>query len=235
VAIAFRAFSKGESHITVTGNTTVTVTKPTGTASTDVLVISFAFGGGVTYTVTPPTGWTAVATGVSILGLRADCYRALGSVAALGFVINITSASPALDQGWTCSAFSGVDNTTPVDATGTTSTNSNSLTLTANAVSVLTANAHHLIAFSPLNAATISATGFTAVDNSPVSFQQAGLLYKSLSATGSTGTVSCVVSGTASGQSLAAIPFALRPAGGAAFVADIPYVVQQAVRRAAFY
>lgn len=235
MAIAFRAKSTGESHITTTGNTTVTVTKPAGTASTDVLVISFAFGGGVTYTVAAPSGWTAVASGVTVLGLRQDCYWALGSVAALGFVINITSGSPALDQGWINAAFSGVDNATPVDATGTTSTNSSAVTLTANAVTVLAANAYHLIAFSPLQGNTISATGFTVADNSPPSFQQAGLLYKSLSATGSTGTVTCTVAGTTASQALAAIPFALRPTGVASFVADGSIALRQAVKRASYY
>jgi hypothetical protein len=228
MAIAFRAKVTGDVHFPASP---VTITKPAGTVATDVLVAVFAFRGGDT--ITAPTGWTAVATGAGNATFLQSCWWALGSVAALGFTYSKPGAD---DVGWICSAFSGVDNTTPVDATGTTSTSTAALTVTANAVTVATANAYHLIAFSPWNAGTLSATGFTLVDNSPVTNQQVGLLYKSLSATGSTGTVTCTVSGSATGQVLIAIPFALRPAAAAAaFVAHGPLVIPQAVPRAAFY
>jgi hypothetical protein len=130
-------------------------------------------------------------------------------VANLSFTID----SGTGDMGWVCAAYTGVDNTTPIDATGTTGTNTNSGTIVANLVTVATANAWELIASIAWQSGAWSATGFTSADNGSAANQQAVILYNTTpKSTGSTGTVTVTNAGTASGQHLIAIPFALRPA-----------------------
>jgi hypothetical protein len=222
MAIASRAASSGD----IVGTSTVTLTKPTGTAATDVLVVSFVGAGpGGPGTVTPPAGWTAIASNVGSGDVRGACYWALGSVTALAF-----TRSVAGDTGWACVAFTGVDNTTPIDATGTTSTVSAATTITANAVTVVTSNSWHLIAFGAFNAGTATATGFTVAGNGGAGANQPGdLLYNTTpKSTGSTGTVSCARSGVATGQILTAIPFALRPAGAAGGGGPFPWFLDDA-------
>jgi hypothetical protein len=220
MAIAFR--QKSSADLTATGTTSIT--KPTGFASTDILICQFGFGGARTYTA--PAGWTAIATQVGDATIRGSCWWALGSVANLSFTID----SGTGDMGWVCAAYTGVDNTTPIDATGTTGTNTNSGTIVANLVTVATANAWELIASIAWQSGAWSATGFTSADNGSAANQQATILYNTTpKSTGSTGTVTVTNAGTASGQHLIAIPFALRPVAGTETITPDKWFARQDV------
>jgi hypothetical protein len=221
---------------------TTTITKPTGTASTDVLIVVFGtdFGGsGPAATVTAPAGWAAVNAAFTVTNgngnVRLTVFWAPGSVANLGFTNSLTGSSH--QEGWICVGFTGVDVTTPIDATAATNSSINSTTLTTNAVTVATAGAWHCIPTVDWlgSAADLGAPGFTRQQNASGQANSTLLYNTTAKSAGSTGTVVVTSANAASGQIIEAMPFALRPAGGAAFVARRPYALGQAVPRAAFY
>jgi hypothetical protein len=198
---------------------TTTISKPTGTGNTGVLVVVFGTDqSGTPGSITPPAGWTAIFTNVLVVvgstGVRLSGYWALGSVANLGF----TNSSTGDQQGWVCREFTGVNNTTPIDVVdnGGTNHNTGSASLTVNSVTVATANAWELIAFASWLGGTNSATGFTAAQNvatPPATNADATLLHNPTpKGTGATGTVVVTSSSAATGQILIGVPFALRPA-----------------------
>jgi hypothetical protein len=240
VAIAVNASPTSGDIASLTATTTIT--KPAGTASTDVLVVTFSCdaNSATPATVTAPAGWTAVNTAFTGVNgannVRLAVFWALGSVANLGFTNSATGA--VHQQGWICVGFTGVDNTTPIDATAATNSSTSATTVTTNAVTVATANAWHCIPTADWNgsAADMSAPNFTRQQNASGQ-ANATLLYNTTpKAAGSTGTVVVTSVNSATGQIIDAMPFALRPAGGAAaFVARRPYALGQAVPRAAFY
>lgn len=201
------------------GATTV-ITLPTGTAATDVVTVFFGSGTSSTtvITTTPPTGWTAIATAFTVTSggvqVRLSGYWALGNVASKTFTN--TGAGASCDQGWICLGFTGVDNTTPIDAAGTTSSSTGASAVNANAVTVATDQAWEVIGLTSWQGGTWSASGFTAKQNAHVN-EDASCLYNSTpKAVGSTGTVSCSSTGSSTGQVEAAMPFALRPTASAA-------------------
>lgn len=196
---------------------TKTITKPTGTVTTagsaDLLVLSWGvFEGSSTDTLSTPTGWTLQAN-VDAGNVRLWVFTALGGVAATGF----TFTGSSTDLGWVCVGFTGVDNTTPVDASGTSSTSSGSTTVTANAVTIATLNAIEVICGCDVNDGAMSATGFTTKDNGSTLHMRPAILYNLTGqALGSTGTVTVTNGASATSQQLAVFPFALRPAAGGA-------------------
>jgi hypothetical protein len=199
---------------------TVTITKPTGTASTDILIICLGEGwaSGSAMTVTAPSGWTSVGNltaGSNPRNIRCACFWSLGSNTNLGFTVTNGSTNTL---GWVCVGFTGVDNTTPIDATGTTNSSTAASSLTTNAVTVVTDQAWHVIAAGDwLGKIPFTATSFTEKNNAGVN-ESAMILYNTTpKGTGSTGTVVINDSdGTATSQVIAGIPFALRPASGGA-------------------
>lgn len=217
MAIGFRQASSGDLHFP---GTTTTITKPTGFASTDVLVAFFGTGNGasLTSTVTAPTGWTAISAGYTVSSgvtrLALYGFWALGSVAALGFT---NTNGNSTDQGWVCLAFTGVDNTTPIDATGTVPNSSTgSATVTANAVTVVTNGAWYACGLAAWNGGAWSASGVTVKSNAQ-SNEDASCGYNTTpKSPGSTGTVLFTTGGGSGGQVIAAMPFAMRPDAGAA-------------------
>ena len=217
MSIGFRAASTGDVHLP---GATATITKPTGTVSTDVLVVFFGSGtsAGGANAVTAPSGWTVISTGFSATGTGGIVtiygFWALGSVTNLGFTNSQTSN---LDQGWACGAFTGCNTTTPIDATGTTNSNTATASLTTNAVTVATANAWHCIGFADWNSGAFTATSFTVSENAHTN-ESAGILYNTTpKSTGSTGTVLVTSSAAAASQILLAMPFALRPSTSTAY------------------
>jgi hypothetical protein len=209
MALAIRANGTATRDATGTG----TLTKPTGALAGDLLVISLSWD--ATGTLTAPAGWTALATNVGNATMKGAAYYRVVQAGDASWSWTV-SGTPAV--GWVVQTFSGEDTTTPIDATGTTSTNTGAASLVANAVTVVTSQAIEVIANGAWNGSTVfTATGFTAVNNGATANQPASLLYNLTGkATGSTGTVTCTGSGSATGQILTAIPFALRPAAGAA-------------------
>lgn len=207
---------------------TITISKPAGTAATDVLAVAFALDdvNSGSPTISAPTGWTAItagfrqASGVNSLTLYG--FWALGNVANLGFTFTRGGASNA-DIGWLCIDYTGVDNTTPIDANdGAANGTAGASSVTSNAVTVVTDQAWHVILSCDfLGKVAFTATGFTEQHNGAVNAAIVQLYNQSPKAIGSTGTV--VVNNsdaTSSGEVMAAMPFALRPAAGSGGFGD---------------
>jgi hypothetical protein len=202
---------------------TLNVTKPTGITpgSTDRLVLVTGCGDpSAAGSYTAPAGWTSIGSvlnaGTASQHISVQAWHAAGDVANLAF----TKSGSATDVGWVMLCFSGVDTTTPIDATGTANSNTGAATLTTNAVTIATDQAWHCIAFADWLSGTFSATGFTNAE-SPLTNESAALLYNTTpKSTGSTGTVVVTSSAASSGQVLAGVPFALRPVVGAAPTLD---------------
>jgi hypothetical protein len=201
-------------------SSTASLTKPTGALAGDLMVISLSWDASGS-ALTAPAGWTAIATNIGNTSMKAAAYYRVVQAGDTSWTWTFTGA-PSV--GWVVQTFSGEDTTTPIDATGTTSTNTGAATIVANAVTVVTSQAIELIANGAWNGSTVfSATGFTALNNGAAANQPASLLYNLTGkATGSTGTVTCTGSGSATSQILTAIPFAVRPAATAAGPAATP-------------
>jgi hypothetical protein len=211
MAIAVR--SSGSTTWDILG-TSRSVSRPAGTQDGDLMVVSLSFGwsSGGPFTSSAPAGWTAVGENVGGSGAsntqRCSVYY---RVAQPGDASWTFTQSGANWFGGALQTFSGVDPATPIDATGTASTNSGSATISANAVTVATANAWELIGTCAFTGPSNSATGFTTLGNAGGE-SYAALLYNTTPlSTGSTGAVTVTNSLGASGQTLAAIPFAIRP------------------------
>ncbi len=200
---------------------TTTITLPSGTAATDVVVVCFGTdnNAATTTTVTAPAGWTRI--DVTVAGsngttrVKQDVFWALGNVSNLGFTNSNTGAT--FQQGWVCLGWTGVDNTTPIDATGTSNTNASAANITTNAVTVATDQAWHVIAVTDwLGKVAYTATSFTEKNNAAANAAAAILYNTTPKSVGSTGTVVVNNSdGTTTGEILNATPFALRPAADA--------------------
>src|SRR5438067_12048478 len=109
MAIAFRAAGAVATGDSITSKA---FSAPAGVLSTDVVLLSMVFSGGSGTTITPPTGWTlAVRTNNGTTDGQAT-YWALGTVS---FANAFTFTSCTM-TGFAL-AYSGVDTTTPMDAT----------------------------------------------------------------------------------------------------------------------
>jgi hypothetical protein len=190
MAIGFRASSSADK---ATALATETITKPTGTASTDILVIAFGTdkGSNVAQTITPPSGWTRIGAQVSQTNgasqiVLLDAFWSLGSNASLGFGNSASGA--AVQQGWLCGAFTGVDNTTPIDVADNGIKNSAAGTLTVTGVTIVTANAWDCMAAADWSGGVFSATSFTVAENGHTNASAALLYNQTPKSTGATGT-----------------------------------------------
>jgi hypothetical protein len=211
--IAHRADSFGTHAV---ASSTDTITLPSGVQPTDIVVVGF---GTVTSSptgsnvITPPSGWTSIATHASqsdgFNELRLYAFVALGSVANLGFA----NSQIGMKQGWLCSAFSGVDNTTPIDVANAGTSDTGATTLSAGALTIVTTNAWEMAFAADFLGQHFSAAGHTTADNGVSPDSTAALLYDTTpQSTGSTGGIVIGASGSGSGQILTALAFALRPA-----------------------
>lgn len=218
--IAFRSFSQADQHAV----TSTDPGKPTGAASTDILIAVYAVGAGNNnaFTLSAPAGWTAIHAQQTITNGTAEqiCMRnwwALGNVASTSFSHN---AGAGRDSGIVILAFQNVDNTTPIDATGTASNVLNTGALTVNAVTTVTDRALEVVGLADWQSLTFAMTNFTVKENGtpPPSNESSGASYKNSVTTpaGSTGTASFTTSSETSGQIKIALPFALKPATVAA-------------------
>jgi hypothetical protein len=140
MAVAFRSSGDGVGQDNAAS---ITLNTPAGVTATDVVLAVFVLGGGSNVTVTPPTGWT-VANRIND-GTKSSqiVYWALGNVASYTFTY--TNVSDTM-FGYTL-AYSGVDNSTPMDATAVSQfTASGGTVMTAPTITTVTANAM-LVAF----------------------------------------------------------------------------------------
>jgi hypothetical protein len=197
---------------------TTVITKPAGANSSHrlVLTVSDDTSAATANVVTPPAGWTrigsSITAGATGSKVTLDVFQAAGDVANLTFTNSQTGTN--YQQGWVCSAFTGVDATTPVDVAGTANSNTGAATLATNGFTPASTGAVHLIAFCDWIGGTYSATGYTVSQNGHVN-AGAGLLYNLTALTGGVAEPGVTVgdSQPATGQVLAALPFALRLAG----------------------
>ncbi len=227
MAIALRASGKSsvDLHLSAAGSIAV----PTGATTGDlmIMVVSVGFNGTIP-ALTTPTGWTVIATGIgpTSSGEKTYAFYRLWLSGDSSWSLALTSYTSSPDLGAVIQTFSGCNATTPIDATGTTSTNTGSLTLSAPAVTVATANAWWLIGcgcYSNGSTPVYSASGMTDVDNGSAVNESVGLLYQGPVGTGSTGAITVTSTGTASGNSMSCIPFAIRPAAGVSFLPQLPF------------
>ena len=130
----------------------ITINKPTGTASGDVLVAAI-YSAGNNITDTPPSGWTQV-TKVNINNRQLWLYYKVAGgsePASYTWTASYSNAGGGIDR------YSGVDNTTPEDATvttnngtGTSATYSGVTTSTDGAMLVGTACSNNInVAYTP--------------------------------------------------------------------------------------
>lgn len=139
MSIAF--ISAAISRNTATLNHVVTL--PASTVSGSVIVASIAWNGGPG-TVTWPAGWTVMPGTASVFGVPTNPQASVAyhvCDGTEGASITVTSTSSVI-SGHAASAYSGVDNTTPIDVNattagsataGTTDTATNITTVTNNA------------------------------------------------------------------------------------------------------
>lgn len=182
------------------------VTKPAGVVTGDLMVM--VIGANMSSPVALPTGWTSVGTAT----LTGACLTVGYRLAQAGDTTwTVTPGGGAQQFGGVLQTFSGVDSTTPIDATGSAATTASASSLAAPAVTVVTANAWELIGFASTSTGNPTATGFTVLKDAQTN-EAAALLYNTTpKSTGSTGTVT--VSFGSGGTAL--LPFAIRPAAAA--------------------
>jgi hypothetical protein len=192
--IAFRASALGSGSRV----TSVTINKPAGTLSGDVLIAALTMDAAGVETITPPAGWTLVRTVNGGSGL-AIYWKAAGGSEPASYVFGFNPGNT--DITGAIGAYSGVDNATPVDVeNGNTSPGATSHTTLS--VSTATANTRLVALFGDDASSSWTApAGMTARVNS-----NGGALNSSLSisdaaqaATGATGTRTATSSNVSNG------------------------------------
>jgi RHS repeat-associated protein len=133
--------------------TTITVSKPAGVTTNDVLVAGITVRG--TPTITPPAGWTLIRSDANGTTITQAMYQKVAGGSEAGsyawtFNFPITSAVGGIV------AYSGVDTTSPVDVSGGQA-NASSSTVTAPSVTTTVANTKLVGFFGTANDATFSA------------------------------------------------------------------------------
>lgn len=200
------------STATQAGATPLVVTKPSGVVSGDVLVASFIAVGTVHTTL---AGWTEIG------------FKAEGTSAGLTILRKVAGGSEPASYSFVNSgglvsgdiiALTGVDNTTPEDATATTGTGTGT-TLTAPAITTVTDNAWWMTFFATDGTQTTLSqpSGFT-VDVASFSDGAGDVQrvdHKVITPAGPTGTTTS----TAASGGWMAISVAVRPAASAAVAA----------------
>lgn len=157
MAVAFRS----DNDVTNgTAGTSVTVSKPAGMTETgaqgaDVMVAVISATG--TPSITPPAGWTLIATIASTTNVTMWAYWKLASSEAASFTWTLGTSQR--NTGW-IGAYTGVDTTTPIYSSITTTSPSTSVTtgthVPAGGLYIMTATA--------VRTASGSATTWTVVD-----------------------------------------------------------------------
>jgi hypothetical protein len=145
--------------------TTLTLNKPSGTVSGDVMLAAITITGGTGVTFTPPSGWSSVQrhNSTTVIGQEV-WYKVAGGSEPASYDWTWTGARAA---SGVISSYSGVDPTTPVDVNGGQA-NASSTTITAPSVTTTgtddllvgffgVANGGTVTAVSPLTDRTYSA------------------------------------------------------------------------------
>ncbi len=208
-AIALRAVSSGSNNASATS---IVLNRPAGTLAGDVMLASLDVRG--TSTVTAPAGWTLIRTDTYTSSLRMHVYWRLA-----------TGSDPAT-WTWTFSgsrlaagvihAYSGVNATTPIDASGGQPAAAPSPTSTAPSITTTVANTMLVAFYANLaNTTWTPPAGFVEradlIGTSPSQFTSMMSADALRPAVGATGTA--VASATMSSGNAAQL-IALRPAAG---------------------
>jgi len=133
---------RGEATATSVAALSLAIPKPTGAVAGDVLVAGMSVGGPTT--VTPPTGWTAIASpqatfdtgGPTVYG----AYRAITASddATTSYTFTFSASNPS---GGGIACFVGVDTTTVLDVAASTVATATNVATVALAVTTVTAGA----------------------------------------------------------------------------------------------
>ncbi|MEI8082261.1 MAG: YDG domain-containing protein, partial [Actinomycetes bacterium] len=146
----------------------LTISKPAGVQPSDVMIVNIAKHGNVLETT--GTGWTLVSS-ADLAGSTPRRGTVLRKVAVAGepsqYTFNLGTSLPADSPGAVGAivAYSGVDNTTPIEAVGTLNVSPQQVGVSAAATSTLSANAR-VIMFGMAANQSGTGTGPTFVNNS---------------------------------------------------------------------
>lgn len=208
MAVAFRSTTEGSSS----SATSVAPAKPAGLADGDIIIAVFNHDGDGTMSA-PDGTWTAAHAEIGTVQTVRSWYKvitdAAGEPATYTFSTTITTTMRCV-----LCAYSGVDTTTPMDATATTSNNASSTVVKAVSITTVTNNAVVVWA-GCIDSGTFTCTKPTAVTNR----YQATTLYRMTlgdfvqATAGATGDQDGSI-GTA--RVNIGVHIALRPAGAAA-------------------
>lgn len=193
------------------GETTLTVNKPTGTVSGDVLVCTIGFSGGPG-TVTLPDGWNQVAFESGATNPQIGLYyKVAGGSEPTSYSWTITNA---INSGMVIARYSGVNNTTVGDVTAVSTASATAVaTLDLTGVTIQTDQAMLITCFSVNSGSTTITEDSTLV--SEVYETTAGRrteLDDGLVSTGATGVINYDLGAS---RACAGIVWALRPASSA--------------------
>lgn len=194
--------------------TNITVTAPAGAVSgSDIIEVYIDVGNSSSVTVSTPSGWTQAGYGQYSAAdpWYVNMYRFVRvHDGASSWTFNHASGYSEAS----CTAWSGVDNTTPDDVTPATNNTGGSTTATINSITIATAGAQETAARGSWDGSAISPpTGWTEDLDQPVLW----VGHKSAtSSTGATGTTS-VGAGSPDAKPWCTIHAALRPASGSSF------------------
>lgn len=212
MAIAFRDAKNA------TGSTSVTITKPTGTVSGDVLILHIIT---ETNKVITATGWTQIDNVVSAgTVLRyASYYKVAGGSEPASYTINV--ASGTYTEG-IIACYSGVDNTTPINAHTTAEASGSTSTPTIPSVTTTVANTMLSVGLSEWfgkDWSGFTPTGFTRDAGITTSAGlDVGSFHEAVAASGATGTTAVTWSSASAGNVHSITVVALAPAGGGSSV-----------------
>lgn len=186
MAIAYA--SQGTRAVVNPAGTTINVDYPTTVNADDLLVLHIVTNGGAV-SATPPTGWTEVYRETTLSNPKGGLYYRVADGTETGSVAVTTSSTIS---NAVIFRYTGVDPTTPLDATSTNVVNSTAGTTTVlPAITTVTADTM-LIYVNGLNSSTTtvsSATGTERVDHGFLGGGKGGGYYdEAVAATGSTGT-----------------------------------------------
>src|SRR3954470_10084960 len=111
-----------DSKVSAASAATLNVTKPTGITpgASDrlILIVQTGNSGGAVGSYTESAGWTLIGQVLNVAGggnISLQAWHAAGDVTLAAF----NRVGAGTDLAWVMGCFSGVDTTTPIDATGT--------------------------------------------------------------------------------------------------------------------
>ena len=125
--------------VNATATSSVTVPKPAGTASGDVLVACLALNGGSVSSSGLPAGWTSIATATGVANPHVfGYYHVAGSSEPTSYTWSLGSS---VANGAGIARYSGVRAASPIDATATTASGASATTGTLPGVTTATPGA----------------------------------------------------------------------------------------------